>query len=476
MKCVLLFCFIAFCYAVPTVPTLPNVQFGEDGTITITGADGKKVVISKSAGSDGQKNVEITLPDPLGTTKSIKINQDYNQKTVNIEDSSGGRYKRSSVSKTSKETKKGKSEAEILDEIFKDYQGAVDLKSYEKVLKEIDSYVKSGDLDSSIYEVLKGFAQYDALNPEGYPGQNKIGYTSALGYSPRLVSLQNYLNKVIGEQQSLNGGWYGKQPVLGSSQGPIWYKDAQAQFYGPNGENLQQYRQSYEPLQNLPQQAGQQFVQQSLLPLSGPYQQQFPQQQLYQPQQPLGVPQSQWNSLPLIPKQQSAQNQDFLWGQQLSFPQQQKIQSQQVLPQIQRQPNVLEQFPQQLSWSQAGQQYYGPQQQYYGPHHQSELQVSQGEQQQQYIQPQQQYELYQQQSYLPGGQVPQPKQNVIYPPQLQHNLNEPVWAVPKQQVRPELQGLYQSQGQQTPSDWYYRLKPQAAQLGRLQYPANLQVV
>nr|XP_023022548.1 uncharacterized protein LOC111510828 [Leptinotarsa decemlineata] len=384
MKC-LLFCLITFCYAISAAPTLPNIHFGEDGTITVTRADGKKVVFPSSLGSDGYKNIGIELADHVDQTNTIKHKPKFGE-------SGGARYKRSSISITPEESKKGRSESEILHEIFKDYQGAVDPKSYEKVLKQIEEYVKSGDLDLSIYEILKTFAQNDVSNHEDYSGQDRSIYNPSIGYNQKPVHPQNYLNEVVEKQQLWNDDSYGKQFSLESSQAPIWHGNAQWQFYEPNVESFQQYRQSFGPFQNKPIQGGQQYVQQNFLPSFDQYQQQLSQQQIYQPLQSLYQPQlqlyqpqqyfaqiqDQWNSPQFILKQQRAQNPVFLWDQQLPFTQQQEAQFQQVLPQNQRQQNFQEQgwvlprgqFLQQLPWNQLRQQYYGPQQQYYGPQQQ----------------------------------------------------------------------------------------------------------
>ncbi|KAG5898541.1 hypothetical protein JTB14_012440 [Gonioctena quinquepunctata] len=207
MKCVLLLSLVALCYSLPTIPGRSSVNFEEDGTISVIGADGRKVVISRAIGNPGPKNLEIRVSDPNGSTKTIKVDRENNLSTVDDTQ----RYKRSS-----KESKKGKSQADILAEIFEGYQGVVDEKTFVKILNKIQNYIKSGDLDPSIYEVLKNtLGEYYDTTPEG------LDSSMPVGNSQQLALLKEYLKEKSSEQQWPYATWYGvKQPVTKLSQEP----------------------------------------------------------------------------------------------------------------------------------------------------------------------------------------------------------------------------------------------------------------
>ncbi|XP_057668689.1 uncharacterized protein LOC130901369 [Diorhabda carinulata] len=182
MKCILvLISLVALSQAVPvTFGEGKQVTIDKDGTITILGENGKKIVFTRVIGHPGPKDIEITVGGPNGPIKKIHIDDEHT-KTVNFFDPTDADYyqtfaedreKRSS--KDLKESSKGKkdsktkSQADLLNEIFNEYQGIVDDKSYNDLLTKIDSYVKTGELNQAIYNVLQSFEEYRLAEKYGY--------------------------------------------------------------------------------------------------------------------------------------------------------------------------------------------------------------------------------------------------------------------------------------------------------------------
>lgn len=184
MKCFLLLSLVAFSCAIPFYgsPNSKSINIDEDGTVVITTPTGKRVTISKAVGPTDEKFIDISVEGPNLPPKKIRINEQGTDKTVNVQSGpySGqfnGQYwddewrdkrspkvvttkdskdsKDSKEGKDTKESKKSKTQADLLYSIFKKYEGAVDELSYESLLKKVDEYVTSGELDSSIYDVLK---------------------------------------------------------------------------------------------------------------------------------------------------------------------------------------------------------------------------------------------------------------------------------------------------------------------------------
>ncbi|KAJ8909580.1 hypothetical protein NQ315_005432 [Exocentrus adspersus] len=170
MKCIILFLtLVALCYSSPygtkygygTVNEggRRNININEDGTIVITGADGKRIIINKGIGSSNQRTVDISVSGPNIPTKRIQINE-QNQLSVSgqneINDISDDylRDKRSS-----KSSKQGKSQGETLTKILSGYQGDVDQSSYQQLLRDIAVAVQAGQLSSSVYDVLQSLTQ-----------------------------------------------------------------------------------------------------------------------------------------------------------------------------------------------------------------------------------------------------------------------------------------------------------------------------
>nr|CAH7750168.1 unnamed protein product [Callosobruchus chinensis] len=186
MKFVILLSLVAFSYALPF--PMKSIDFTEDGKIIITEPTGKRVTIYKNFGPTGTKSFQIQVEGPNFPTKSVQIDE-YPHKTVVVHKilrSSGegridvlvdspfwpmkyihidneGRQvysagKDSSAheveKRASKLPTKPLSQSELLDELLKEFQGAITDKEYEKLLSKVYKFVKSGDLDPVVYEML----------------------------------------------------------------------------------------------------------------------------------------------------------------------------------------------------------------------------------------------------------------------------------------------------------------------------------
>lgn len=185
MKCLLLLTFVALSCAAPFYSTSKSVNIGDDGTIFITAANGKRVVISKIVGNPDEKFIDISVEGPYVPTKRIRIDEPGTEKTVDVQNGPySGRFnglywdddmreKRSPKVMTTKDSKKSKSQTDLLNTIFKEYEGTVDDKSYETLLKKVSEYVVSGELDPSVYDVLKYLHDQKSMEDQT-PGTAKV--------------------------------------------------------------------------------------------------------------------------------------------------------------------------------------------------------------------------------------------------------------------------------------------------------------
>lgn len=149
MKWFILLAFLAVSYA---SSSSKSIYIGEDGTIDIKGAYGKHVVISKTVDKTGEKFIDILVEGSNIPTKRIRINELDKDKKDNAQnvplegEETESREKRSSKSWTT---------ADLLDRTFKKYEGIADEKSYESLMEKVNEYFESGELDSTILDVLK---------------------------------------------------------------------------------------------------------------------------------------------------------------------------------------------------------------------------------------------------------------------------------------------------------------------------------
>ncbi|XP_072387473.1 uncharacterized protein [Diabrotica undecimpunctata] len=195
MKSALVFLSVIALSCALTFGTGKQVTINDDGTLTILGENGKKIVISNAIGGTGPRDIEISIGGPFGTVKKISVDGETNSKTINLIEPSlselynteEDRAKRSSKdgkdsknSKGSKEYKgkegKPKTQAQLLQEIFSEHQDATDAKSYSDLLNKVDSYVKSGQLNSGVYDVIRSLRDFNGAVQNGnqqplrYPG------------------------------------------------------------------------------------------------------------------------------------------------------------------------------------------------------------------------------------------------------------------------------------------------------------------
>nr|AGY54953.1 encapsulation-relating protein [Monochamus alternatus] len=189
MKCILLLTFVALCYSYPSGYDTAyggsgrNININEDGTIVITGANGKRISITKDIGSSGQKNIDISVSGPNIPTKRIQINE---QNKLNIigqgeysDESEEYRDKRSS-----KDSKKQRSQGDTLTKILSSYHGDIDQTSYQQLLNEVNAAVQTGQLSPSVYEVLQSLNQV----------QGQLGQTGNWGRQQGIIGSQKQTN------------------------------------------------------------------------------------------------------------------------------------------------------------------------------------------------------------------------------------------------------------------------------------------
>ncbi|CAH1116673.1 unnamed protein product [Phaedon cochleariae] len=137
MKCAfILLTLLAFCYSSP-VGGGRKISIGEDGSIKILGQYGRWVIISKNSQNHG-KNIEIAVGSPSGVFEKIYLDVENNSKSVDAGE------------------ERPRNAADIIYGIFQQYQGVVDDQSYNNLLLKVHSYVQSGDLSPSVYNILRG--------------------------------------------------------------------------------------------------------------------------------------------------------------------------------------------------------------------------------------------------------------------------------------------------------------------------------
>ncbi|KAG5867957.1 hypothetical protein JTB14_002690 [Gonioctena quinquepunctata] len=366
MKCVLLLSLVALCYSVPLTPVSPIIDFGVDGTITITGVDGRKAVISSA---DESKNVEVLLTTPLGFKKLVKVDEEKNIGTIKVQDPTIGNWNQDDVQRYGgifrPEYVSSKSQYDILEEIFRGCQSVVDPTTLENVLIKLEYYLESGALEPYVYQILKFCLEDNIPSLEKLFLEQGDITTRQINEYQMLPLLRYFLNKKT-EQERPYGSWYEITPASVIVQ-----------------ENPQLFRNSY----------GQQLQYQ---------------QQLIEPQQQL-TPSQVYGSLPW---NQVEEPQQWVGPQQYTYEQQRpsldqylaKLQLAQVLPwsmefQEQQRPSLDQylaklQLTQVLPWNRQFQE----QQQYYGSQQAQPLQLPQSYQQLTPLElPQELYEPYEQQ-------------------------------------------------------------------------------
>lgn len=238
MKCFILLSVLALAYCLPTVGK--NVSIGEDGTITITEVNGKRIVISKSTDHIGNKHIEISVDGPFMPSKKIKImDETYPAKEDVTEEYT--REKRSNKKTTS-------SSSEILMEIFKELEGPMDEKSYQKLLKNLKKEVDAGLVNPEILAVVEQLQEKNSpvsweqqyVSPTNIFAQKQLydilrqkfaGVGKSVESAEQKDVLEEnlkelLLQKVVRESQYGNGvyKWQVQPPVA-----PVWYRYPEVQ-------------------------------------------------------------------------------------------------------------------------------------------------------------------------------------------------------------------------------------------------------
>uniref|UniRef100_A0A6P7FHL8 Uncharacterized protein LOC114330458 n=1 Tax=Diabrotica virgifera virgifera TaxID=50390 RepID=A0A6P7FHL8_DIAVI len=238
MKSALVFLSVIALSCALTFGTGKQVTINDDGTLTILGENGKKIVISNAIGGTGPKDIEISINGPYGAVKKISVNGETNERTISLVEPSlseqyntdeEDRAKRSSStkdkkdSKNSKDTKeykgkegKSKTQAQLLQEIFSEHQEATDAKSYGELLTKVDYYVKSGQLSAGVYDVIRslrdfnnGVTQYGNQQPLRNPGYPVDTTVPSYYQSPEQYPYPSYSPYGYGYNNYNNLGGYG---------------------------------------------------------------------------------------------------------------------------------------------------------------------------------------------------------------------------------------------------------------------------
>ncbi|KAG5871711.1 hypothetical protein JTB14_031239 [Gonioctena quinquepunctata] len=177
MKCVILFSVFALCYSTPLIFENEIVNIDDDGTITVTGTNGRKMVIAKVSNEVGPDIIKLSVEDPFTSKKIMKIvNVGQSKESTRIGSIErllkkwkgvGTQSDESNESDESHESSENvmtrshrvQSGTDVLTEIFGQHQGVVGDDTFQEILKSVDELVRSGELDNSIYEVLKEFVK-----------------------------------------------------------------------------------------------------------------------------------------------------------------------------------------------------------------------------------------------------------------------------------------------------------------------------
>ncbi|KAG5867958.1 hypothetical protein JTB14_002691 [Gonioctena quinquepunctata] len=209
MKCVLLLSLVALCYSVPLSTVSPAVNFGDDGTITIIGAGGRKAVVSRA---DKSKNVEILLTTPLGFQKLVKADEEKNIGTIKVQDPTTENWNEEVQRYRNIVRPKyfgGASEYDILCEIFRGCQGVLDPTTLGNILIKLEYNVESGNLDPNVYEILRACLENNAAKLERLYSEQDDITPSQVNYYQRSPLLRYLWNKKTAEQEKPYNAWYG---------------------------------------------------------------------------------------------------------------------------------------------------------------------------------------------------------------------------------------------------------------------------
>lgn len=151
-------CFILL-FAVLTATTARHVSVHEDGSIDVHGDHGKQVIIHRPQGPDGERIIEIAGHGGHQEQR-IQINDDdhllheeedhqVHQHGHKVEESEGNRLVRNV------------GQEDVLESIFKQFQGRLDEESYERLLRQVELAVERQQIHRSVYEALQNVHQHE---------------------------------------------------------------------------------------------------------------------------------------------------------------------------------------------------------------------------------------------------------------------------------------------------------------------------
>ncbi|CAH1183316.1 unnamed protein product [Phaedon cochleariae] len=193
MKCVIIFLsLLAVGYSSYLVPRLNlrtiNIVVGDDGTITIETTAGTRLFITRNLEHSGPRNIEVFLEDATTPMKKIWIDREA---TIQLIDSHFWG---------------GMTEADILVRIFKNWQGPLDITSYNALLERVSVCVQNGHINVVLLKILR------CLNVE-YVSLERCVLDSTLlnTVRPRWSSVLNRLGMRIPVQQRMLNDMSGVQ-------------------------------------------------------------------------------------------------------------------------------------------------------------------------------------------------------------------------------------------------------------------------
>ncbi|CAG9865235.1 unnamed protein product [Phyllotreta striolata] len=147
MKVLVVLSLVALCYSTPLTANR-HVTVGEDGTITVTGIQGRELNIYQSIVNPGK--LDIIFKSPFGIARKIQIDE----MTNNIENVPFNFLDARFAHNLPKEVI---TQASILAHIFRQYEGIVDEPTYLVLLEKVETLVRHGYVHQAVLEALKTF-------------------------------------------------------------------------------------------------------------------------------------------------------------------------------------------------------------------------------------------------------------------------------------------------------------------------------
>ncbi|XP_028133554.2 uncharacterized protein LOC114328793 isoform X2 [Diabrotica virgifera virgifera] len=185
MKWLVLLSVVTLSTALPTLRGR-HLSIGDDGTVTLIGSNGFEIDIFKSV--TDPSIVDVILRSPRGPTRSFQIDEVNNIREVSDRNVFGySRYH-------------DFNQADILAQIFRQYQGSIAENQYYSLLNRIQLLVEGGVLNEAIYDVLREWNQYNLQDVRNLDRETLI--------QPLQSTLEEIREKRQLQQELLKSGKY----------------------------------------------------------------------------------------------------------------------------------------------------------------------------------------------------------------------------------------------------------------------------